>query len=281
MSIHPWFHISLAQWSLNKSFFANKITNLDFPAISKKQFDIDVVEWVNQFFMDKAEDAKYLNEVIARCKDNGVISHLIMIDNEGSLASTNHEERKTAIENHYKWIDAAKYIGCSSVRVNAFGKGSKDEVLQAAVDGIGEVAGYASGLDINVLLENHGGYTSDGEWMVKLINHVNMPNVGSLPDFGNFCIRSEKGYEWGKTCLEEYDKYKGVTELIPFAKGVSAKVMAFDEEGNCKETDYARMMKIVKDGGFTGYIGIESSVATMEEEEDGVKKTKALLEKFI
>lgn len=281
MSKHSWFHISLAQWSLNKSIFANRITNLDFPAVSKKLFDIDVIEWVNQFFMDKAEDAKYLNELIARCKDNGVISDLVMIDNEGSLASTDDEERKAAVENHYKWVDAAKYIGCSSVRVNAFGTGGKEEVLQAAVDGIGEVATYAADLDVNVLLENHGGYTSDGEWMVNLIKQLDMPNVGSLPDFGNFCIRSEKGFQWGKTCLEEYDRYKGVSELIPFAKGVSAKVMEFDEQGNCKETDYNRMMKIVKDGGFTGYIGIESSVASIEEEEDGVRKTKALLEKFL
>jgi len=273
--------ISLAQWSLNKSFFANRFTNLDFPALTRKLFDIDAVEYVNQFFMDKAEDTAYLNQLLSRCRDNEITNHLIMVDNEGSLASPDDTERNKAVENHYKWVHAAKHLGCTSIRVNAFGSGEREEVLSAAVDGIGKIADYAQKENINIVLENHGGYTSDGKWMVKLIKQINMPNVGSLPDFGNFCIRSEKGYQWGKTCLEEYDRYIGVEELMPYAKGVSAKVMEFDVNGNCVETDYDRMIKIVKQSGFAGYIGIESSVKLIDDEEDGVRKTKALLEKYI
>lgn len=275
-----WFTISLAQWSLNKTFFANKITNLDFPGVSAKQFGINVVEYVNLFFKDKAEDTKYLNDLLKRCNDNGVTNHLIMVDAEGEMANPDAKERSIAIKNHYKWVNAAKYLGCASIRVNIFGNGNRDELKNAAIDSLGRLAEYAGQEDINILIENHGGYTSDAGWLCEILNAVNKPNVGSLPDFGNFCISSENGLTWGDTCYEEYDKYKGVTELMPFAKGVSAKVMKFTADDECSETDYERMMKIVKDSGFNGYIGIESSVKLMEDEEDGVKKTKALLEKY-
>lgn len=275
-----WFKVSLAQWSLNKTLFANKITNLDFPEISKKQFGIDTVEYVNLFFKDKAENSKYLRDLLKRSEDNGVTNHLIMIDAEGALADPDETARKAAVENHFKWVDAAKFLNCSSIRVNVFGTGSRDDLKNAAIDSLGELCEYAELEDIDILIENHGGYTSDAQWMTDILTAVNKANVGSLPDFGNFCIRSEKGLTWGDTCLEEYDKYKGVTELMPFAKGVSAKVMEFTSDGECSETDYARMLKIVKDAGFKGYIGIESSVSNMEDEEEGIRKTKALLEKY-
>ena len=276
----PWFKVSLAQWSLNKTLFANKITNLDFPEISKNKFGIDTVEYVNLFFKDKAENSKYLRELLKRCDDNGVINHLIMVDAEGALADPDEAARKAAVENHFKWVDAAKFLNCTSIRVNVFGTGSRDELKNAAIDSLGELCEYADAEDIDILIENHGGYTSDAQWMVDILTAVNRANLGSLPDFGNFCIRSEKGLTWGNTCLEEYDKYKGVSELMPFAKGVSAKVMKFTAAGECEETDYAKMLKIVKDAGFNGYMGIESSVSNMEDEEDGVVKTKALLEKY-
>lgn len=275
-----WFKVSLAQWSLNKTLFANKITNLDFPEISKKQFGIDTVEYVNLFFKDKAENSKYLRELLKRSDDNGVTNHLIMVDAEGPLAEPDEATRKAAVENHFKWVDAAKFLNCSSIRVNVFGTGSRDDLKNAAIDSLGELCEYAETEDIDILIENHGGYTSDAQWMVDILTAVNKANVGSLPDFGNFCIRSEKGLTWGDTCLEEYDKYKGVTELMPFAKGVSAKVMEFTADGECSETDYGRMLKIVKDANFSGYIGIESSVSRMEDEEEGIRKTQALLEKY-
>lgn len=275
-----WFTISLAQWSLNKTLFANRLTNLDFPAFSAKQFGINVVEYVNLFFKDKAEDTAYLNDLLKRCNDNGVTNHLVMVDAEGEMANPNESERKIAIENHYKWVNAAKYLGCTSIRVNIFGTGTQHDLKNAAIDSLGQLAEYAAGEDINILIENHGGYTSDASWMAGILQDVNKPNIGSLPDFGNFCIRSENGLTWGDTCYEEYDKYRGVTELMPFAKGVSAKVMDFTPAGECAETDYERMMKIVKDAGFKGYIGIESSVKLMEDEVDAIKKTKALIEKY-
>ncbi|MFL5789658.1 MAG: sugar phosphate isomerase/epimerase family protein [Flavisolibacter sp.] len=266
------FKISLAQWSLNKALFAKEIDNLDFPAIAKQKFGIDAVEYVNQFFMDKAEDTSYLNELLKRCGDNGVTNHMIMCDNEGNLADKNKKERENAIENHYKWIHAAKYLGCTIIRVNTYGEGSPEEVQKAAEESLNILGNYSAKEEINIVVENHGGITSNGQWLAQLIKNVNLSNVGTLPDFGNFCLkRTSNG------CEEEYDRYKGITELMPYAKSVSAKTQYFDEEGNCKETDYSRMIKIVKDSGFKGYLGIEFGGPGNEEE--GITKTKQLLER--
>ena len=274
----PFFEISLAEWSLNKALFSKKMTNLDFPVMAKQQFGISAVEYVNQFFMDKAKDTAYLNELLKRCKDNGVTNHLIMIDGEGGLGDLDTAKRMQAVEKHYKWVDAAKYLGCRTIRVNAFGEGSAEDVHKAAVEGLSRLGEFAAKQDINVIVENHGSYSSNGAWLASVMKQINKPNVGILPDFGNFCIKRDTGGPWGGKCLEEYDRYKGVAEMMPYAKGASAKTMNFDEQGNCVETDYVRMMKIVKDAGFKGYVGIEYEGDKVSEEE-GIRKTKALLEK--
>ena len=273
-----FFTISLAQWSLHKKLFAKEIDNLDFPSIAKNTYGISVVEYVNQFFKDKAKDQKYLAELLKRCNDNGVKNHLIMCDGEGDLGDPDAAKRMQAVENHYKWVDAAKYLGCITIRVNAFGKGTETEVQKAATESLGKLGEYAAKTGINVIVENHGGYTSNGQWLAGVMKGVNRSNVGTLPDFGNFCIKREGGAQWGAKCIEEYDRYKGVAEMMPFAKGVSAKTHDFDAQGNCIETDYVKMMKIIKDAGFKGYMGIEYEGDTLSEEE-GIKKTKALLER--
>ena len=278
-SSSPFFYeISLAEWSLHKALFANKITNLDFPGIAKKQYGISVVEYVNQFFKDKANDTKYLGELLTRCKDNGVTNHLIMCDGEGSLGDLEAAKRKQAVENHYKWVDAAKYLGCRTIRVNAFGEGGAEEVQKAAIESLSQLGEYAGKVGLNVIVENHGHYTSDGNWMVGLMKGVNRNNVGVLPDFNNFCVKREGGGTWSGKCIEEYDRYKGVQQMMPFAKGASAKTIDFDANGNCVETDYVRMLQIIKDSGFKGYIGIEYEGEKVSEDE-GIRKTKALLEK--
>jgi len=277
-SLSPFFEISLAEWSFHKALFANKMTNLDFPVVAKQQFGISVVEYVNQFFKDKAKDTAYLNELLKRCNDNGVKNHLIMCDGEGGLGELDNAKRTQAVENHYKWVDAAKYLGCRTIRVNAFGEGSAEDVQKAAIDGVGRLAEYAAKQNINVIVENHGGYTSNGQWMVGLMKGINKPNAGVLPDFNNFCVKRDSGGPWGGKCLEEYDRYKGVSEMMPYAKGASAKTIDFDAQGNCVETDYAKMMRIIKDSGFKGYVGIEYEGEQLTEEE-GIRKTKALLER--
>ncbi|WP_234733964.1 TIM barrel protein [Tellurirhabdus bombi] len=273
-----FFEISLAEWSLNKELRNKKLTNLDFPVVAKKDFGIDIVEYVNQFFQDKAKDTAYLNELLKRCKDNGVRNHLIMIDNEGGLAETDAAKRNEAVENHKKWVECAKYLGCKTIRVNSFGRGTREEVAKAAVEGLSKLGEFAKPVGINIIVENHGGYSSDGQWLANVMKQVGMKNVGTLPDFGNFCIKRSDGSEWGGKCQEEYDRYQGVTEMMPYAKGVSAKAHDFDAAGNSTDIDYNRMMKIVKDSGFKGIVGIEYEGSTLDAYE-GIRKTKALLER--
>ncbi|QDK79116.1 TIM barrel protein [Spirosoma sp. KCTC 42546] len=269
-----FFDISLAEWSLHKALFGKKITNLDFPGIARKEFDISIVEYVNQFFKDKAQDKTYLNDLLTRCKDNGITNHLIMIDGEGNLGASDAAERMKAVENHHRWVECAKYLGCKTIRVNAAGQGTAEEVSKAAVEGLSKLGEFAKTMNINVIVENHGGYSSNGQWLSGVMKQVGMKNVGTLPDFGNFCIKHGQGH----ACLEEYDRYKGTAELMPFAKGASAKFYDFDANGNCVETDYNRIMKIVKDSGFKGTIGIEYEGDGLEEYE-GIRKAKAILER--
>ncbi len=274
------FKISLAQWSLHQNFFDKKIDHLDFAKVAREEFGIDAVEYVNGFFKDKAKDTVYLQEMKKRAADNGVQSLLVMIDGEGDLGQKDAKKRKEATENHFKWVDAAQFLGCHSIRVNAFGDGTAEEVQKAAIESMHALASYAAKANINVTIENHGGYSSDGQWLTTVMKKVNLPNFGTLPDFGNFCLEREGGERWGAPCIKEYDKYKGVKELMPFAKAVSAKSYDFDEKGNETTIDYKQMLDIVQAGGYEGYIGVEYEGKRLSEYE-GVKATKALLEKLI
>lgn len=273
-----FFKISLAEWSLHKSLFAKTMTNLDFPAKAKNDFGIDAIEYVNQFFKDKATDKAYLAELKSRCEDVGVKSLLIMCDGEGELGHQEKDKRKTAVENHFKWVEAAKFLGCHSIRVNAGGGGSREELAKTATDGLHQLSTFAKEHNIHVIVENHGGYSSDGQWLSTVIKNVGLSNCGTLPDFGNFCIKRKDPANWAAGCGDEYDRYKGTSELMPYAKGVSAKAYDFDSQGRCIETDYSKMLSIVKASGYTGYIGIEYEGNSLSESE-GIMATKTLLEK--
>lgn len=270
-----FFKISLAEWSLNRQLFGGQLNHLDF-AQKAKSFDIQGIEYVNQFFFDKAEDSAYLAEMNSRANGEGVKQLLIMIDREGGLAELDDATRNKAVENHYKWVNAAKTLGCHSIRVNAFGQGSAEDVGKAAVQGLGKLAEYASKEGLNVIVENHGGYSSDGSWLAGVMKEINMSNCGTLPDFGNFCVKRDSGGPWGGNCIEEYDKYLGVEEMMPYAKAVSAKTHAFDANGNESEIDYLRMMEIVKNHGYTGYVGIEYEGSQLDAEA-GIIATRDLL----
>ncbi len=272
-----FFEISLAQWSLHKTLFDGNLDNLDFASFTQETFGINAVEYVNQFFKDKAKDQDYLSQMKTRTDDLGMTNVLIMVDGEGHLGGANNAERMKAVENHYQWVEAAKFLGCHSIRVNAAGEGSAEEVAAAAVDGLGKLTTFANDHNIGVIVENHGGYSSDGMWLSGVISQVNMPGCGTLPDFGNFCVEREKTDD-GYTCTKEYDRYKGTSELMPFAKGVSAKANNFDAAGDCTETDYRKMLTIVKEAGYKGFIGIEYEGASMSEVE-GIQATKDLLTK--
>lgn len=238
--------------------------NLDFAKVAKEQFNIDGIEYVNQFFKDKAKDETYLAEMKKRTTDLGVTNVLIMIDGEGGLGHSDNAKRSKAIENHYKWVDAAKFLGCHSIRVNAETDKPYEEGVKLAADGLRRLSEYAKPLGINVIVENHGGLSSNGKWLAETIRATGMDNCGTLPDFGNFY---------------EYDRYQGVTDLMPLAKAVSAKSYDFDAEGNETKIDFPRMMKIVLDAGYRGWVGIEYEGSRMSPEE-GIAATKKLLEKI-
>ncbi len=266
--------ISLAQWSLNKAIFGGDLDHLDF-ASKAKSMGFDGIEYVNQFFPDKATDADYLKQMNARASDAGVKQLLIMIDREGALGALDDNDRDQAVDNHKKWVEAAKTLGCHSIRVNARGEGSAEEVASAAIDGLGNLASFAESYDINVIVENHGGYSSNGEWLANVMKQINMDNCGTLPDFGNFCITKGKD-----GCDEEYNKYQGVLEFMPYAKAVSAKSFDFDDNGDETTIDYEKMLKIVLDAGYNGYVGIEFEGSRMSPEE-GILATKDLINKVL
>lgn len=271
--------ISLAQWSFHKALFDKSMDHLGF--ITKAgELGFEGVEYVNQFFKDKAQDTAYLNLMTQTAEKAGVKQLLIMIDGEGYLADLDQTKRDSAVLNHHRWVDAAAYLGCHSIRVNAHGEGTAEEVAAAAVDGLLKLADYAATKNINVIVENHGGYSSNGQWLAGVMSKVNKANCGTLPDFGNFCIKREDGAMWGKPCVEEYDKYKGVEELMPFAKAVSAKSNDFGELGYETNIDYQKMIQIVKDAGYTGFIGVEYEGETLDEL-SGVIATKKLIEKCL
>ena len=262
------FQISLAEWSLNKALFGKKMDHLDFAITAKKEFGIEAVEYVNQFFKDKAKDAAYLADLSKRATDAGVRQLLIMIDGEGNLGDPNLTKRMEAVENHYKWVEAGKTLGCHSIRVNAGSAGSYEDQMFRAADGLRALSEFGAEHGLNVIVENHGGLSSNGAWLAGVMKQVDMKNCGTLPDFGNFRLNDK----------ESYDRYKGVTELMPFAKAVSAKSHDFDDKGNETATDYRKMMKIVLDAGYSGFVGIEYEGSRLDEFA-GIRATKALLEK--
>jgi sugar phosphate isomerase/epimerase len=259
------YKISLAEWSLNRSIGKGTITNMDFPRIAKETYGLDAVEYVSTFFKGKGEDSEYLTKLKNECEKYGVKSLLIMVDGEGNLADTSLAARTKAIENHYKWVKAAKFLGCHSIRVNTAGKGTMGQMQVAAIDGLSKLSAYAADYGINVIVENHGGNSSYGKWLAEIMKVVNKPNCGTLPDLGNFY---------------EYDRYKGVTEMMPYAKGVSGKTHDFDENGNETQIDYVKMMKIIHDSGYKGYIDVEYEGNKLNED-DGIKTSIALLRKVI
>jgi sugar phosphate isomerase/epimerase len=279
-----FFKISLAQWSLHKAMRDDKtIDPLDF-AKKARELGFDGIEYVSQLYNDelaKDEDPKVAMENLlktlkANSEQYQVENVLIMVDDEGYLASLDESERKQSIENHKKWVDAAAYLGCHSIRVNAHGTGSSEDVANAAVAGLSELADYAKEKNVNVIVENHGGYTSNGAWLSDVMTRIGKDNCGTLPDFGNFCQTKEYGSINDENCTEAYDIYKGVKELMPFAKGVSAKSYDFDEDQNQPKIDFVKMLQVVKDAGYRGYIGVEFE-GELQGEEKGIELTKALL----
>ncbi|MDF1858919.1 MAG: sugar phosphate isomerase/epimerase [Verrucomicrobiales bacterium] len=242
----PLFKISLAQWTINPELKSGKVDNLDFAQVAHDH-GIHAIEYVNQFFMDKAKDQAYLGEMKKRAADLGVKSLIIMCDREGNIGDPDEKKRSQTVDNHRKWIDAAKILGCHSIRVNAGSSGTWEEQVKLASDGLSRLTAIGADQGINVIVENHGGLSSNADWLAEVITKVDNERCGTLPDFGNFRIKDG----------ESYDSYRGIEKLMPWAKGVSVKDTVWDDEGKQSQLDYERMLKIVLDAGFRGYCGIE------------------------
>lgn len=269
--------ISLAQWSLHRTFQSGKLDPVDFAAIAKNSYDIDAVEYVNGFYQNRGSDESFWKDMRDRAAQSGVNSLLIMVDDEGDLGISDDNSRRKSVENHFKWVNAASIMDCQTVRVNAFGEEDKSAYRAAIVDGMGQLAEYAAQSNINIVIENHGLYSSDAKLITGIVEEVNMPNFGTFPDFGNWCLSAK----WGTTqgdCDRVYDRYQGVREMLPYAKAVSAKSYNFNENGEDTKINYYMMLDIVKNSDYDGYIGIEYEGEVLGEHE-GILTTMALMKK--
>jgi sugar phosphate isomerase/epimerase len=271
----PLYKISLAEWSINRPLFGGQMQHLDFARIAKS-VGIDAIEYVNQFFKDKAKDTAFLREMNTRAKGEGVTQVLIMCDGEGNLGDPDAAKRQAAVENHYKWVEAARFLGCHTIRVNGYSSGTPEEQMKLVADGMHKLSEFGDRHDINVVIENHGGLSSNGKWLVDTIKLANHKRAGTLPDFGNFRI-SGPGRGSPDAKVVSYDSYVGVAEMMPLAKGVSVKPRVWDAHGNSSEIDLLKMMKIVVDAGYRGHCGIEYGPEGKELE--GVKDLRIRLEK--
>jgi Sugar phosphate isomerases/epimerases len=283
----PELKISLAQWSMHKMIFEGGVDPYTFAEKASK-WGFEGLEYVSALYYKELQAANFseeaMNNWVAKSKAEsekyGLENLLIMVDGQGDLANVDEAARKAAVENHYKWVDAAAALGCHSIRVNLNGTQDPAEWVPASVSGLTQLATYAKDKGINVIIENHGGPSSNAKLLAEVMQKVNMENVGTLPDFGNFCIKREAGDYYQSKCVEEYDRYKGVEELMPYAKGVSGKSFDFDADGNETTIDFARMIKIMEDAGYSGYIDVEYEGNVLSEEE-GILATKKLIERIL
>jgi len=264
----PLFTISLAEWSLHRALSAGTMDHLDFPQTAREDFGIGAVEYVNSFFRERTPAEEYLQDLRTRCEDHGVRSLLIMCDGEGAIGDPDPGSRAHTVENHIRWVEAARFLGCHSIRVNAQSEGTPEEQEDLVADGLRRLAELAAPYQINVIVENHGGLSSNGQWLAGVIRSVDHPRCGTLPDFGNFQVAEG----------DRYDPYLGVEEMMPYARAVSAKSHAFDERGQERDKDYLRLLRIVLASGYRGFVGIEYE-GTELSEPDGIRATKALLER--
>ncbi len=268
---------SLAQWSYNRDLFAGEMNTIDF-VNAAGEMGFEGVEYVSQFFQDKAENFPFLDSLNEAARNAGVKNLMIQVDNIGNLCASDPMEREKAITEGKKWVNATKYLGCPIMRVNAHGDGSPENMKKQCLDGIGLLADYANSQGVKIIIENHGGISSDGDWLADLIKNLEEKKVGSLADFHNWCSERSTGNMWNGPCTKEYDYYKGLADLMPTAEGVSVKAFNFDSLGNETQMDFKKFFQIIHDHNYTGYLGIEYEGNTLPSKE-GILKTKALADR--
>jgi len=276
------YGISLAQWSLHKMIKIDKTLNpIDF-AQKSKELGFDAIEYVSTLYrpiLEKMSIKEMTKKLINKSKEHDVKNLLIMVDDEGNLSSSNLSEIKEAIDKHKRWIEMASKLECHSVRVNLEGEDQLDKWKDNSIKGLSLLSEFASNYNVNIIVENHGGNSSIGKELAEVIKNVNLDNCGTLPDFGNFCIKRKNGSLYDGPCDIEYDKYEGMRNLMPYAKAVSAKSYDFDPFGNETTIDFKKMMDIVDEFNYNGYLGIEYE-GNNHSEINGIELTKKLIQKY-
>lgn len=286
-TIDTAIQLSLAQWSIHRMIKEEGLDPYAF-AEKAKAWGFSGLEYVSQLYEKELAEKEFSQEAmdgfvqksLEASKAHGLENLIIMVDHEGDLSAPEEAKRNEAVERHHKWVDAAAKLGCHSIRVNLMGSKVAEEWTTASIDGLKKLCAYAAPKNIDVIVENHGGFSSDAGMLVDVMKAVDMDNCGTLPDFGNFCVEREDGSYFETKCIKEYDRYKGITELMPYAKAVSAKSHDFDNEGNEIHTDYVKMMDIVLSAGYKGFVGVEYEGKELGEEE-GILATKNLLLKVL
>ncbi|MDB4164174.1 sugar phosphate isomerase/epimerase [Flavobacteriaceae bacterium] len=275
--------ISLAQWSLHRTIKIKKELSPNDFSIKAREMGFDAVEYVSSLYWNELKSrsiAKITRELVSKSNDNDIKNLLIMVDGEGDLAAKNNSKREKAIENHIKWIEMAHELGCHSIRVNLNGEKQKENWIEYSSKSLTKLCSIAKKDKINIIVENHGGLSSNAKLLAKVMKEVNLDNCGTLPDFGNFCIEKEDPNNYFSNCINEYDKYLGMEELMPYAKAVSAKSFDFNNNGEESTIDFKRIIDIVRSFEYKGYYGIEYEGLNLSEEK-GILKTKKLLERHL
>ena len=275
--------ISLAQWSLHRTIKIKKELSPNDFSIKAREMGFDAVEYVSSLYWNELKSrsiAKITKELVSKSNDNDIKNLLIMVDGEGDLAAKNNYKREKAIENHVKWIEMAHELGCHSIRVNLNGEKEKKNWIEYSSKSLTKLCSLARKDKINIIVENHGGLSSNAKLLAKVMKEVNLDNCGTLPDFGNFCIEKEDPNNYFSNCINEYDKYLGMEELMPYAKAVSAKSFDFNNNGEESTIDFKKIIDIVSSFKYKGYYGIEYEGLNLSEEK-GILKTKKLLERHL
>lgn len=275
------YGISLAQWSLNKMIKTEKTLNPINFAQKAKELGFNAIEYVSTLYrreLEKMNISELTKKLISNSKDYNIKNLLIMVDQEGDLSSSNSNEILQSIDKHKKWIEMANELGCHSVRVNLNGEDDIEKWKDNSIIGLTKLCEFAD--NINIIVENHGGNSSNGKVLAEVIRNVNLNNCGTLPDFGNFCIKRSKKSSSPKECDIEYDKYQGMRDLMPYAKAVSAKSYDFNEFGEETTIDFKKMMVIIRESKYEGFLGVEYEGKKLAEQK-GIELTKKLLEKYI
>ena len=275
--------ISLAQWSLHRTIKIKKELSPNDFSIKAREMGFDAVEYVSSLYWNELKSrsiAKITKELVSKSNDNDIKNLLIMVDGEGDLAAKNNYKREKAIENHVKWIEMAHELGCHSIRVNLNGEKEKENWIEYSSKSLTKLCSIARKDKINIIVENHGGLSSNAKLLAKVMKEVNLDNCGTLPDFGNFCIEKEDPNNYFSNCINEYDKYLGMEELMPYAKAISAKSFDFNNNGEESTIDFKKIIDIVSSFKYKGYYGIEYEGLNLSEEK-GILKTKKLLERHL